>query len=151
MVDVQTQKTKLQQKKNRLAAEEVRLNIKERKMRTRHLIEVGGLVVKAELDHLPTNTLYGALLSLKNDLSKNESLQKKWTELGKDILNKEEQSKQAVILTLTEKPSQEVRNHIRAHGLKWNNVRQEWYGYATNLESLKQSIKDIEHKIEIIN
>jgi hypothetical protein len=150
MEDVQKLKTKLQQKKNRIAAEETRLNIKERKMRTRHLIEVGGLVVKAELDHLPTNTLYGALLSLKKDLSKNESLQKQWTELGKDILNKEEQSKQAVILTLTEKPSQEIRNHIRSHGLKWNNVRAEWYGYVTDLDLLKEAIKDIDHSVEII-
>jgi len=150
MEDVQKLKTKLQQKKNRIAAEETRLNIKERKMRTRHLIEVGGLVVKAELDHLPTNTLYGALLSLKKDLSKNESLQKQWTELGKDILNKEEQSKQAVILTLTEKPSQEIRNHIRSHGLKWNNVRAEWYGYVTDLDLQKVAIKDIAHRVEII-
>jgi hypothetical protein len=150
MKDVQTQKTRLQQKKNRIAAEEARLNIKERKMRTRHLIEVGGLVVKAELDHLPTNTLYGALLSLKNDLAKNVSLQKQWTELGKDVLNKEEQSKQSVILAFTEQPSQEIRNHIRSHGLKWNKFRKEWYGYVTDLDSLKEAIKDIEHNIEII-
>ena len=59
MKNVDEQKKKLEQKKNRLAVEETRLKLKERKMRTRHLIEVGGLVVRAKIDNLPTNTLYG--------------------------------------------------------------------------------------------
>jgi len=57
MKTVTEEKVKLEQKKNRLAAEETRLNLKERKMRTRHLIEIGGLVVKAELDHLAKQPL----------------------------------------------------------------------------------------------
>ena len=56
---VEEQKIKLEQKKNRLAAEEMRLKLKERKARTRHLIELGGLVVKANIHYLPTNTIYG--------------------------------------------------------------------------------------------
>ncbi len=39
MKNVSEQKIKLEQKKNRLIAEETRLKLKERKMRTRHLIE----------------------------------------------------------------------------------------------------------------
>jgi hypothetical protein len=70
--------------------------------------------------------------------------------LGKDVLNKEEQSKQSVILAFTEQPSQEIRNHIRSHGMKWNKLREEWYGYVTDLDSLKEAIKNIEHNIEII-
>ena len=50
MKELETQKKKLAQKKNRIAVEETRLRLKERKARTRHLIELGGLVVKAELD-----------------------------------------------------------------------------------------------------
>ncbi|KJV73650.1 conjugal transfer TraD family protein [Orientia tsutsugamushi str. TA716] len=49
--------------------DEVNLKIKERKMRTRRLIEMGGLVAKANLDHLPTNTLFGAIVSLKETLT----------------------------------------------------------------------------------
>ncbi len=41
MQNVKEQKVKLEQKKNRLIIEETRLKLKERKMRTRHLIEVG--------------------------------------------------------------------------------------------------------------
>ena len=51
MQNVVEQKVRLEQKKNRLIAEETRLKLKERKMRTRHLIEVGGLVTKAGLDY----------------------------------------------------------------------------------------------------
>ena len=40
----------------------------ERKERTRKLINMGGLIVKAELEVLPSNTLYGGLLSLRNQL-----------------------------------------------------------------------------------
>ena len=55
MQDIEEQKVILEHKKNRLIAEETRLRLKEQKMRTRHLIEIGGLVVKAGLDNLPTN------------------------------------------------------------------------------------------------
>ncbi|KJV74148.1 conjugal transfer TraD family protein [Orientia tsutsugamushi str. UT76] len=57
MANLMQQKITLQQKKARLIMDEVNLKIKERKMRTRRLIEMGGLLAKAELDHLPTNTL----------------------------------------------------------------------------------------------
>ncbi|KJV76751.1 conjugative transfer protein [Orientia tsutsugamushi] len=43
----------------------VDITIKERKMCTRRLIEMGRLVAKAKLDHLPTNILLGSLLCLK--------------------------------------------------------------------------------------
>jgi len=53
MQDIENQKVKLEQKKNRLVVEETRLKLKEQKMRTRHLIEIGGLVAKAGvLSHL---------------------------------------------------------------------------------------------------
>jgi hypothetical protein len=150
MKTVKEQKKKLEQKKNRLAAEETRLNIKERKMRTRHLIEVGGLVVKAELDHLPTNALCGALLSLKNTLAENASIFSEWTNLGKAALDKEEKNKTAIILKFDSLPSSEIRTQLRTHGLKWNRLREEWYGYINDLNSLKDAITSIKYDIEII-
>ena len=83
MQNVVEQKVRLEQKKNRLIAEETRLKLKERKMRTRHLIEVGGLVTKAGLDYLPTNTLYGALLSIASSLETNQVIKDEWTKIGK--------------------------------------------------------------------
>ncbi|BAG40561.1 putative conjugative transfer protein TraD [Orientia tsutsugamushi str. Ikeda] len=52
MANLMQQKITLQQKKAKLIMDEVNLKIKERKMRTQRLIEMGGLVAKAKLDHL---------------------------------------------------------------------------------------------------
>jgi hypothetical protein len=150
MNNVQLLKDKLTQKRNRLAAEEIRINLKERKLRTRRLIEIGGLVVKAKLDHLPTNTLFGALLTMSESLAKDSNLQKQWTAIGKDALDQEEKKQSAVILKLDSKPSDQIRALLRSHGLKWNKLREEWYGFVTNLDSLKEGIKSIDHNIEII-
>lgn len=150
MTTIEEQKIKLIQKKARVSIEETRLKLKERKMRTRHLIEIGGLVVKAELDYLPTNTLYGALLSLKNALAENDTALKQWSNLGKAVLDKDEQSKTAIILKLSVQPSAEIRTHLRQHGLRWNRLRKEWYGYVANINSLKEIIASIKHELEII-
>lgn len=56
---------KLEQRKNRLKHLEATLKIQERKDRTRRLIELGGLVSKAQLENWSSNTLLGGFLSLK--------------------------------------------------------------------------------------
>ncbi len=150
MDNVQLLKDKLAQKRNRLAAEEIRINLKERKLRTRRLIEIGGLVVKAKLDHLATNTLFGALLTLSESLAKDSNIQKQWTAIGKRVLDQEENKKSDVILKLDSKPSDQIRVHLRSHGLKWNKLREEWYGFVTNLDALKEGVKSIDHNIEVI-
>ena len=150
MDNVQLLKDKLTQKRNRLAAEEIRINLKERKLRTRRLIEIGGLVVKAKLDHLPTNTLFGALLTNFESLTKDSNIQKQWTVLGKSVLDQEEKKQSAVILRLDSKPSDQIRVHLRSHGLKWNKLREEWYGFVANLDALKEGVKSIEYNLEII-
>ncbi len=62
MDNVIKRRLKLEQKKTQIITEEARLKIQERKARTRRLIEIGGLVVKAKLDDLPTNSLLVSLL-----------------------------------------------------------------------------------------
>ena len=93
MQNIVEQKVRLDQKKNRLIAEETRLKLKERKMRTRHLIEVGGLVTKAGLDYLSTNTLYGALLSIAASLEANQVIKDEWAKIGKTKLDQEQINK----------------------------------------------------------
>lgn len=56
---------KLEQRKSRLKQLEASLNVQERKNRTRHLIELGGLVSKAKLEGWNSNALLGAFLSVK--------------------------------------------------------------------------------------
>ena len=87
MKNVEEQKKKLEQKKNRLSIEETKLRLKERKARTRHLIENGGLITKAGLDHLPANALYGALLSLKEQINGNDQIIAAWIVKGDKAFN----------------------------------------------------------------
>lgn len=81
------QRLKLEQQKAKIITIEAKLKIQERKARTRHLIQIGGLIAKAKLDYLPTNTLFGALLSLKNELVKHPSNQDQWTKIGKSTFD----------------------------------------------------------------
>ena len=56
---------KLEQRKNRIKQLDASLAIQERKNRTRRLIELGGLVSKAQLENWNANVLLGALLFVK--------------------------------------------------------------------------------------
>jgi hypothetical protein len=87
MENVIKQRLKLQQKKAKTITEEAKLKIIERKVRTRRLIELGGLVAKAKLDDLPTNSLFGALVSLKNELTEYPHIKDQWTKIGRDIFD----------------------------------------------------------------
>ena len=57
-----------EQHKARLAEQEAKLKDAERKVRTRRLVQAGGLVDKAGLLDLDSNALYGAFLSLRDGL-----------------------------------------------------------------------------------
>ncbi|WPY01742.1 Conjugal transfer TraD family protein (plasmid) [Candidatus Trichorickettsia mobilis] len=119
-------------------------------MRTRHLIEVGGLVTKAGLDYLPTNTLYGALLSIASSLETNQTIKEQWTKIGKTKLDQEQTNKHAVILKFEQEPSGEIRKSVREHGLKWNKLRSEWYGYCASVDSLKNDLGTSKYNLEQI-
>jgi hypothetical protein len=147
---VELQKIKLEQKKARVAMEETKLKIKERKMRTRALIEKGGLITKAGLDHLPTNALYGGLLSLKKNLNTNENLLSSWIVHGNAAFNSETKNSIPVILKFDDEPSSDIRTFIRSHGLRFNRFRQEWYGNTTTLDELRESLGKIKYDLEII-
>ena len=150
MSEIEQQKVRLEQKKNRLIAEETRLKLKERKMRTRKLIELGGLIAKARLDHIDTNTLYGALLSLADAAKQNDNMIRVWTEAGKHALEQEQALFTAVIVKFSEQPNESVRKKIRLIGLRWNSFRGEWYGNISNLDELKSTIEGFEHDLEVI-
>ena len=150
MQNLDEQKIKLEQKKARMQLEETRLKLKERKMRTRALIEKGGLITKAGLDHLPINALYGALLSLKKDLDANENLLSSWIVKGNAAFNSETKNSIPVILKFDDEPSSDIRTFIRSHGLRFNSFRQEWYGNAYRIEELKTSLGKIKYNLEEI-
>lgn len=151
MKNVEEQKKKLEQKKHRLSIEETKLKLKERKARTRHLIENGGLITKAELDYLPSNALYSALLSLKEQINESQEIMAAWIVKGDAAFNEEQQKFTPVILTFENQPDKEIRDQIRSLGLRWNKFRKEWYGTCTDLDVLNAVIKNQQHKLQILN
>jgi hypothetical protein len=125
--------------------------MKERKARTRHLIELGGLVVKTKLDSLPVNTLYGALLSLSQSLEADSNINEIWTNIGKTKFDEEQQLNTPVIIKFEQEPAKEILDAIRAHGLRFNRFRSEWYGNVINLEQLKNDESTTQYNLEIIS
>jgi hypothetical protein len=64
-------------------------SVQERKADARKKIMLGGLFVKAELDHFHPHdpaTLYGMLLEAKNRMQDDPLLAGKWRTLGQELL-----------------------------------------------------------------
>ncbi len=154
MTSLSHQKEKLERLKAKLQSQEQKLKLTERKKRTRRLIELGGLIVKAELEELNNNTLLGALLSLKSSISKNETLINEWTEQGAKTFEALDQNqtigadKTPVIITFKAEPSRELKSQLRDLNFKWNPFRKEWYGYGDSY-ALKFLLKPSGGRIEI--
>ena len=85
---LERRKKSIEQRMNKLKEMEASLNTQLRKKRTRRLIELGGLVSKAQLEDWNANTLLGALLFLKERESDTQLLEK-WTYRGGRVLNEE--------------------------------------------------------------
>lgn len=64
----------------------------DRKAETRKKIQLGGLIVKAELDYMhpeESYILYGMLLDCRNVLAAKPEVKNRWKELGRELLLKE--------------------------------------------------------------
>ena len=127
--NIQDRKRELERQKVALLGKEKVIRETERRQRTRNLIELGGLIAKAGLDELESKTLLGALLSLSKEKDNLEVL-KTWAETGQKAFADGPKADGAVplILQFKDKPSQEARSAVRALGLRWNAIRQEWQG-----------------------
>ena len=138
MTSLSHQKEKLERLKAKLQSQEQKLKLTERKKRTRRLIELGGLIVKAELEALNNNTLLGALLSLKSSVAKNETILNEWTEQGAVAFEAQKLNEGIgsgtdtipLVITFKTEPPRELKSQLRDLNFKWNPFRKEWYGYG---------------------
>lgn len=139
--NIQQRKAELERQKIAIMGKEKVLKETMRRERTKKLIEMGGLILKAGIDTLDTHALYGALLSIKEKMNKPETLQQ-WSQKGANAFNKGGNTGEGVplVVQFKEKPTDEARAAIRALGLRWNAIRQEWQGIA-NLEDVKSVAK----------
>jgi len=148
--DIEKEKEVLKLKKSRLEAKERLLKLKERKKRTRLLIEIGGLAVKSGIAHLNTNTLMGAFLEIQ-EKSSDETTVKKWTQKGAEAFEKDKQENGVpLIVTFEEEPERAIKSKIRGLGLKWNRFRKEWQGYGVSSD-LEKILKGTNYKIEALD
>jgi hypothetical protein len=122
-----------EQHKARLAEQEAKLKDAERKVRTRRLIQAGGLVDKAGLLDLDSNALYGALLSLRDGLGDSEQVGR-WAALGGRAFAREarleDEGKEAIILAFPATLAREATTTLRAAGFRFNKLLQHWEGSA---------------------
>lgn len=136
---LEKRKKSIEQRKNRLKQLENSVNVLARKKRTRHLIEIGGLVAKARLDDWNSNTLLGALLSLKEQ-EPNKTKMDAWSHAGGAAFASEKNPKTGVIVKFTSQPKDDIGTSLKSLGLKWNSLRKEWEGYAI-LQELKSLLE----------
>ena len=124
---------RLEQQKARLAEQEAKIKADQRKQRTRHLIEAGGLIEKAGLIELEPNALYGALLSLAEDASDKDKVAK-WAAHGGRAFAREakerDAAREALTVTFAAPLPVAFTTSLRAAGLRWNKVLQHWEGHA---------------------
>jgi Conjugal transfer protein TraD len=108
-----------EQQKARLAQQEAKLKADERKARTRHLIQAGGLALKAGLLDLDPNALYGALLSLR-DAARDPEQIRQWTALGGRAFAREArqtlEGREAIVLAFPTTLGRDATTALRGAG-----------------------------------
>lgn len=149
MNELEKKKEALKLKKSRIEHQERLLKLKERKNRTRILIEIGGIAAKAGIDHLNTNTLLGAFLEIK-EREQEEGMIKRWTKNGAEALDRDKKNNgEPLIVTFAEEPEKKIKTEIRQAGLRWNRFRKEWQGFAKRA-TLEKLLKGTEYQIQVL-
>ena len=122
-----------EQQKAKLAEQQARLKDAERRVRTRRLIEAGGLVDKAGLLELDSNALYGALLSLREGAADKEQLSR-WSAFGGRAFAREarlrDEGKEPTVLTFPGPLAKDVTAVLRLAGFRFSKVMRHWEGLA---------------------
>jgi hypothetical protein len=122
-----------EQQKARLAEQEAKLKDAGRKVRTRRLIEAGGLVEKTGLLDLDANAFYGALLSLRDGAGDKKQVEQ-WTALGGRTFAREaharDEGREPIVLSFPAALAKEATATLRTAGFRFNKVLQHWEGLA---------------------
>lgn len=122
-----------EQQKAKLAEQEAKLKIAERKARTRRMIEAGGLVEKTGLLDLDANALYGALLSLREAAGSKKQVEV-WAAMGGRAFSREAsargEGREPIVLTFAAALPLPVTVTLRAAGFRFNKVLRHWEGLA---------------------
>ena len=122
-----------EQQKARLAEQEAKIKLAERKARTRRLVEAGALAEKIGLLELDSNALYGALLSLQDGAADKKQVDQ-WATLGGRAFAREararDEGREPVLLTFPGPLDKEATTTLRRAGFRFSRVMQHWEGLA---------------------
>ena len=129
------------QQKIRLTKAQDRLRLDERKSRTQRLIKLGGLVVKAKLDHLDEAALLGALDIMRETLERDSKVIAHWQSRGGSLLVSAAQADNRVPLTVVfpAPADKETRKILRGMKLRWSEALGHWDGVA-DLDAVKKAV-----------
>lgn len=114
-------------RKARAEQEAARLKLMQRKERTRHLIEVGGLLVKAGIDQLPPTALYDRFLRIAAEAEDPKAVAA-WERAGSKHFQKEADMRVPCIARFGSKIDPELAATLRDLGFRWNRITKQWEG-----------------------
>jgi hypothetical protein len=123
-------------RKARAEQEAARLKLMQRKERTRHLIEVGGLAVKAGIDELPPAALYDRFLSIAAEASDKKTVAG-WERAGSRHFQAEEDTRVVAVAKFPGKIEPELAASLRSVGFRWNRYLKQWEGKVEYDEAAK--------------
>jgi len=118
---------KVAQRKAKAEQEEARLKEQQRAERTRHLIEMGGLVAKAGIDGLSPRALYACFLRIAEE-AKDKGNIALWEREGARHFQAEEDAREIAIARFPDKLAPELAAALRKLGFRWNRFLGQWEG-----------------------
>jgi len=114
-------------RKAKAEQEAARLKLIQKKERTRRLIELGGLAVKAGIDELPPTALYACFMHIAKE-AKNPDTLTRWERIGSKHFQEEEDMRVIAIARFPDKVEPELAAALRSAGFRWNRFLKQWEG-----------------------
>jgi hypothetical protein len=114
-------------RKAKAEQEAARLKTIQRKERTRRLIEIGGLAVKAGIDALPSTALYDRFVRIAAE-AKDAKAVAQWERAGAQHFQVEADNRVVAVATYADKIEPEVAASLRGIGFRWNRFLKQWEG-----------------------
>lgn len=114
-------------RKAKAEQEAARLKLMQQKERTRRLIEIGGLAVKAGIDGLPTAALYDRFLHIATEAKQGNAVTL-WERAGSRHFQAEEDTRIVAVARFPTKIEPEVAASLRSIGFRWNRFLNQWEG-----------------------
>lgn len=118
---------KAEARKAKAEQDAARLKIQQRKERSRRLIALGGLAVKAGIDELPAAALYACFLKIAEG-AKDADTVTRWEREGGRHFQAEEDARVVAIARFSTKIEPELAASLRGIGFRWNRFLKQWEG-----------------------